>query len=88
MIDFFIVYLPIMFTIEVSSEIWNCANPRPFPVGKYYMCEWDESDLLYRYGVWYLRPTDMHDNYFEGISRRLYWYKRGYDATKIRIKQK
>ena len=65
MVDFFIIYLPIMFTIEVSSEIWNCANPRPFPVGKYYMCEWNPSDLMFHKGKWILRPRDIHDNYFE-----------------------
>ena len=52
------------------------------------MCEWNPSDLMFHKGKWILRPRDIHDNYFEDISRRLYWHKRGYDSTKIRIKRK
>ena len=37
---------------------------------------------------WYLRPRDMHDNYYEGMVRKSYWEKRGYDATKIRFQTK
>jgi hypothetical protein len=80
------IYVPLMFIFEVSEEIWNCSNPRPYPKSKHYVCEWDESDLMKYKGKWLLRPRDMHDNYFEDKVRKSYWEKRGYDATKIRFK--
>ena len=88
MIDILMIYVPLMFVTEVSEEAWNCANPRPYPKRKYYVCQWHESDFMRYKKKWYLRPRDMHDNYYEGIVRKSYWEKRGYDATKIRFQTK
>ena len=87
MIEILKIYLPIILSLNMADESWNCNNPRPNPKGDYYMCQWSESDMFLNKGKWMLRPRDMHDNLFEKVARRKYWKKLGYDNKEIRIKQ-
>jgi len=79
------VYIPIMMFLDMSEEMWNCSNPYPYPNEDYYICQWNESDMIEKNGEWYLRPRDMHDNAFERYYRKKYWKKLGYDNDKIRL---
>lgn len=80
-------YFQITLITTFADEAWNCANPRPFPRKKYEICQWYEHDFKYYKGSWYLRPRDMHDNYFEAYVRKKYWIKKGYDNSKIRLRE-
>ena len=88
MIEVLTIYIPLILSLSVIDESWNCNNPRPKPLKLYYACEWSESDMFLHKGNWILRPRDMHDNFIERIYRRKYWEELGYDNNKIRLKSK
>ena len=69
-----------------TDEMWNCNNPRPYPMKKYSVCQWDEADMVKIKGKWYLRPQGKEDNVFERFYRKRYWRKLGYDNERVRIK--
>ena len=86
MLEMLKIYLPIILSLNMADETWNCNNPRPSSRGDYYVCQWNESDMFMYKGEWMLRPRDMHDNIFEKIARRKYWKELGYDNRKVRLK--
>ena len=71
---------------SLLDEAWNCANPRPYPKKKYEVCQWTELDLAEHKGHWFLRPRVENDTAIKKKIRKIYWKKRGYDVTKIRLR--
>ena len=60
------------------DETWNIYNPRPFPVQKYYLLQWEHKDFYSNKikGEWVLRKYRKTDDETKRYARNKYWEER------------
>jgi hypothetical protein len=71
------IYIPLIFTLHTTHEIYNINNPRINPKGYYILCQWEEDDFFTdKNGVSrpYLRAKA--DKYFKRKARVKYWLRK------------
>ena len=60
------------------DEAWNMNNPRPFPMQKYHLMQWEAQDFYSKKikGEWVLKKHRKTDSETKKYLRHKYWEKR------------
>jgi microcystin degradation protein MlrC len=77
MITMLSIYVPLIFTLHASHELYNFNNPRIDPRGTYVLLQWETDDF-------YADVNNIHrpylkakaDNYFKRKARIKYWQRK------------
>ena len=70
-------YIPLVLSLHIYHEKWNCDHPRKYPKGTYFVCQWDENDIYKnKKGEYLPYRYAKADNYFERKARNKFWQRR------------
>ena len=70
---FFQIYIAVMLTFHPIEEVWNYNNPRPYPMKKYILVNWNKGDFKMVDGELTLMKKHMYDPPIKAKARRKYW---------------